>query len=116
MDRAELQVAVIQTSLDTTARIVDLQARRHVAVLAVALAAAVSAILAGLAAQVPIEAAVAIATGLGAVAATQVRALGRLIRLLRRSSAEAVRDLREVKTLISQEGETGVDDPAQDQG
>lgn len=111
MDLAELRVAIIHAGLESTWRLVDLQARRHVAVLAVALASAVTATLAGLAAEVAPTAIAVVVGALLGLALLQIRALGRLARLLRESHREAVRRLQETEALIAVEGEDDVDGP-----
>jgi hypothetical protein len=109
VDRAALRVEIIRVSLESSTRMMELHARRHVAVLAVALA---SAITAGLSAFAAREAALQLlsgAAGLVLLAISQVRALGRLAFLHSADVEEAIRDLRKVEALMKEEDEDDAD-------
>jgi hypothetical protein len=108
---AETETQVIRASLETARAIVDLHARRHLAVLAVALASGVTSGIAGIAGQLPAYAAITITTLLFGLAISQIRALGRLTSALQEANAAACQGFRGAETLMKLEDETDDDDP-----
>jgi hypothetical protein len=89
-DETTLRIEQVKLAFQTVERAIDLRARRHLAILAVALAALASALVGGLARQVPMEIVVGLALALVGVAAQQLMALERLETELREAGKRAM--------------------------
>lgn len=92
-DATALMLEKIKVHLEITGRSADIQARRHVAVLAVALAAGASTVVGAVTGQVQPRAAAAAVVIASAAITLQVHGLGRLTRALHQSQADAIADI-----------------------
>lgn len=108
MDRATLLLEEVRIDLQTNERMVDLLARRHLAVMAVALTTAAGALAALMLGQASPWAAAALLLVAAGVLATQLRALGQLARQLEPGRIEAKQAIERLK---AQEVEKDVDAP-----
>lgn len=110
MDERELRLEQIRSDRETNERIVDLQARRHVAVLAVGMTTGAGASAAAALGQVAPVPAVGVVAASAVLVLSQVRAFGVLRRQLERGRQEA----REaIERLIESEVESDVDEASQ---
>lgn len=89
VDERALRLEQIRSDRETNERIVDLQARRHVAVLAVGMTTGAGASAAEVLGQVPTSPAMAVATPSAMLVLSQVRSFGVLQRPLERGRQEA---------------------------
>lgn len=112
VDEKTLRLEQILLDVRTNEMLVDLQARRHVAAFAVGLTAGTGAVAAAAGGHLDSTAALSVASGAGALVASQLRALGR-----QRAYLEAGRQkAREaIETLITSEVEPDVDAPSEAQ-
>lgn len=106
MDERALRLEQVRLEVRTNERLVDLQARRHVAAFAVGLTAGTGALAALVAGQLPALAAGGLIVGAGALVATQLRALGRLRPRLEAGERKAN---AAIETLMTPEVEPHVD-------
>lgn len=108
MDLQGLKLEEVRIDLQTNERMVDLLARRHLAVMAVALTTAAGALAALMLGQGSPGAAAALVALSALVLATQLRALGRLARQLEQGRLVAKRAIERLK---AEEVEPDVDAP-----
>lgn len=106
VDVTALRLQLILVGLDATKSEVDLQAKRHIAVLAVALTLAGTVAFSLLTGQTHDPAGGGVLAVLLVIVGAQIRALGRQRLVLRETAAEAT---RAIGSLIKQEGEQDVD-------
>lgn len=108
-DAAALALEKVKKEQRTAEVLADLQARRHIAVLAVCLTLVGTATIAAAARQVPGEMAAFAAAALGAVAALQLRGLSELAEGLRRTNRQTD---EAIDRLMTSGGESNDDAPA----
>ncbi|HEV8358869.1 MAG TPA: hypothetical protein VGR28_00285 [Candidatus Thermoplasmatota archaeon] len=106
MDPHELRLEKIRITLRTSEHLIELQARRHVAVLAVAITVGASSVVAGAAQPSTITATSTVAASMLLVSLTQFWGLRKLTMQRRADGRDA---LTEVDSLIAEEDEADVD-------